>query len=110
DRHPEGTVLVAAEVGGHLAAAAERGVEAPISVVPRQGEGVVAGRGNPRCDDFAVSLMGNSGAHVVAAEVGGHLAAAAEGAVEAPIGVVPRQREVAAANPCRDDLAVTLDG
>ena len=92
--------LSPAEVGGHLAAAAEGRVQAAVGVVAGQGEVEVAA---VMAADPATTIL-PSGCSTSApalslspAEVGGHLAAAAEGGVEAAVGVVAGQGEVVAA-------------
>ena len=66
-------------------------------------------------DELAVGLDGERDGGVLAAEVGGDDPAAAEARVEAPVGVVADEREVAQGardlgrKPGHDELAVGLD-
>src|SRR5207245_1066394 len=87
------------EVPGYLAARAERGIQAAVGVVADHGEVDVArvlGIRHPRQHDLAVRLEANVPGKVPAViDVGDRLAAAAEGGIQAAIGVVADHGEVA---------------
>src|SRR5206468_1353269 len=84
------------EVGGDFAACAKARVKAPVRVVagkrevePRSPE-IVARTSN---DDPAIRLQGDRACSVTEAkEVSGHLAARAEGRIEASVAVVSHER------------------
>ena len=79
-RRPGGVVGVRREAGGHLAVAAEAGIERPVRVVAGQAELAAGTPGSPRDHDLPVSLDGYSVGEVIPArKVRGCLAVATEG-------------------------------
>ena len=115
DSHSECNVLLPrGEIGRCLAVAAEGGVQGAVGVVAGQGER--AGKlGAPRRssgDDLPVRWMATPVAKSDARrKVGGDLAVAAEGGVQAAVWVVAGQREPVETRVARgDDLPVGLNG
>ena len=110
-----GFIPVAEEIGGELAIAVEGGIQAAIGVVARQGEipiYVLLSVTHTGDDQLAIRLHDQGiGLILFAEEVGGHLAIAVEGCVQAAIGVVARQGKIVvrvAYKPGSDELAVRL--
>src|SRR5207253_9204613 len=82
--------------GDHLPPCAKGAVEAPVSVVAREGEGRVEDVGvgvrGARSDELPVALQYERRGHSVAKlNWGDHLPPCAKGAVEAPVSVVARE-------------------
>src|SRR5207247_2273317 len=108
----EGRVVVAVEVGRHLAARAEGRIETPVRVVAGEGEVRVAGGLRlAGSDQLAVRLQHErEGRVVVPGEVGRHLAARAKGRIQTPVRVVAGEGEVLVAGGLRltghDDLPI----
>ncbi len=115
-RHITGYIMAAADSGGEQAIAAEGGVQTAIGIVARQGEIVVtASFSIPGDHDPAIGLHRHGmGIIIVAAEIGGEQAIAAEGGVQAAIGVVAHQGEivvtVSVSSPGGHNLAIGLQG
>ena len=106
------------QIGNDLAAVAERGIEAAVRVVARQGD-VDTDRAcvdAPGRHDSAVGLERDRERGRRPLEVGGHLAAGPERLIQRTTSRVPREGEgvvrrapLVAVADC-DDLAVRLDG
>ena len=103
--------VIAPEAGKHLAVSVERVVHRTIGIKAGQGEIGSTCDTVARCDYLAVGLNGNGVGFigVVSNNPQGDLAAAAEAAIEAPVGVVTSQREQAIHHACGNDLTVRLD-
>src|SRR5712691_11834023 len=86
-----------AEIRAHFPGAAKSGVDRSVGQITRQGKVIEVSRvfGGTDGDDFTIRLEEN-GIYVVvkAVEIGGHLAAAAEGRVGCSVRVVAGKREV----------------
>ena len=104
---PGGDVVVTGEVGDHLAAPAEAGVQPAVRGVAGQGE--VEGLGGTGDDDPPVRLERHRvGVLEPGPEVRHRSAGEAEAGVHAAVAVVAHEREVAGGRACDDDATVGL--